>query len=237
MDINKLYYASVIDNNHTPQDGRVQIKIIEHHENTETSLLPWARPFSLSTGGGDKQGVSNIPEVGSNVWIFYSDEDDGIYKKPFYIADGSLDNFNPYLLFNSNVKSSIDSSAIYPNAKFYYFKNGICLGVDSTNSNPEIFIYHPKASIFINKSGDISIDTKDGNISAKTTSGDISLDSGSGMIELKNAITNMNARIVSLIDIIKGLQTFGSPAAHTVLPLTQGQLEIEKGLWQQLFKA
>src|SRR5271157_4708952 len=146
MEIQQLYYATVIDNVYKnmegipSQNGRVQIKIEELHADTQTNYLPWARPWTLSTGGGDSQGVSNIPEANSNVWVFFSDEKEGDYRKPFYIADGSLDDFNPHTLFADNVSSDIGSLAIYPNAKYYYFQNGICIGVDSSSTNPEIFI-------------------------------------------------------------------------------------------------
>jgi len=104
---------------------------------------------------------SLIPEIDSKVWIFFSDAHQGIYKKPFYIADGSLDSFNPFSLFKDNVKSELESASAYPNTKYYYFKNGICIGVDSSESNPEVFIYHPKASIFIDKSGKTKISAED----------------------------------------------------------------------------
>jgi hypothetical protein len=163
MEIQELYYASVIDNNYksvegvAKQNGRIKIKVEELHANTTPTLLPWARPFILSTGGGNLQGVSNIPEIGSKVWIFFSDAKEGIFRKSFYIADGSLDDFNPHSLFSSNVASALGSASIYPNAKYYYFKNGICIGVDSSSANPEMFIYHPYASFFIDKTGQLSI--------------------------------------------------------------------------------
>lgn len=209
MEINRLYYANVKDNNHPKQNGKIQIKVMEHHENTDDSLLPWARPFSLSTGGSKTHGVSNIPEINSNVWVFYSDENSGLYKKPFYIADGSLDDFNPHLLFNSNVKSSIGSSATYPNAKFYYFKNGICIGVDSSSSNPEVFIYHPMASIFIDKTG---------------------------KFQIKNSAYSLKDLIDNLCDAIKSITTTGSPATHSVSLTSQTQFTLLKGQFDLLLK-
>lgn len=161
--LKELYYATVKDNIYKDRNGtivqnnRVQIKIEEFHADTLIELLPWARPFSLSTGGSSSNGVSSVPEINSNVWVFFMDGEEGIFKKPFYIADGSLDNFNPFSLFYSSTKSTIGSSATYPNAKFYYFQNGICIGVDSSTTNPEIFIYHPSASIFIDKLGQLTI--------------------------------------------------------------------------------
>ena len=163
MEIQQLYYATVIDNIYKDmsgvlsKNGRVQIKVPELHAETQQNYLPWARPFSLLTGGGSSQGVSNIPEINSKVWVFFSDGNNGAYRKPFYIADGSLDNFNPHTLFSNNIASSIGSASVYPNTKYYYFQNGICIGVDSSTSNPEIFIYHPNASIFIDKTGNITV--------------------------------------------------------------------------------
>ena len=49
--MNTFHYATVIDNNDSEQAGRVQIKIEYLHADCEDSMLPWAKQFSLSTGG------------------------------------------------------------------------------------------------------------------------------------------------------------------------------------------
>ena len=204
MEIKQLYYASVTDNIYTSmkgvqsKNGRVQIQIQELHAETPQNMLPWARPFNMSTGGSSSSGVSNIPEIGTNVWIFFSDENEGLYKKAFYIADGSLDNLNPHELFTDNVAPYIGSQAIYPNAKYYYFSNGICIGVDSSSANPEIFIYHPMASVFINAQGLLQITGPSGD--------------------------TLGILMTQLITILTTLGTRGSPVEQTVNSATVDSL-------------
>ena len=214
MEIKQLYYATVIDNVYQSmqgvqsKNGRVKIQVQELHADAIQLHLPWARPFVMSTGGGSSSGVSAIPEIGTNVWVFFSDENEGLYKKAFYIADGSLDNFNPHELFSDNVASMIGSQAVYPNAKYYYFSNGICLGVDSSSDNPEIFIYHPMASIFINADGLLQI-------------------TGPTQITLGNLITQ-------LFTLLMTFNTIGSPVAQTINPTLVTSLTALQAQFQQM---
>jgi len=60
------------------------------------------------------------------------------------------------------VKSTVGASSVYPDVKYIYLKNGICIAVSSNASNPEITIYHPSASMFVDKSGNINIKNANG---------------------------------------------------------------------------
>lgn len=142
----KLHYADVIDNNDSEKKGRIKIKIPYLHKNTTDDLLPWATQFCIGGGGSNEYGKSFIPEKDSKVWIGFYDEPD--MQKPFYIADITLSEIHPHNLFEDNVKSEIESSSSYPNTKYTYYKNGICIGVDSSEGSPEIFVYHPSGSYF-----------------------------------------------------------------------------------------
>lgn len=142
----KLHYADVIDNNDSEKKGRVKIKIPYLYKNTTDDLLPWATQFCIGGGGSNEYGKSFIPEKDSKVWIGFYDEPD--MQKPFYIADIQLSEIHPHNLFEDSVKSEIESSSSYPNTKYTYYKNGICIGVDSSGDSPEIFVYHPSGSYF-----------------------------------------------------------------------------------------
>jgi hypothetical protein len=148
--------AKVINNNDTKKKGRIQIKIEHLHYGIKDSELPWAKQYSLATGGSGTHGKSSIPENNSYVWIGYEDIDE-LLRQPYYLADVHFSNLHPHNLFENNVKSSLGSTATYPNAKYTYYPNGICIGVDSSSSNPEIFLYHPQAFIFIDKTGNVTI--------------------------------------------------------------------------------
>ena len=162
-----LYPAKVINNNDTKKKGRVQIKIEHlHYGITKEDELPWAHQSSLGTGGSNLHGSSNIPENDSFVWVWFEDIDE-FKKKPYYLCDIHFSNFHPHNLFEDNVKSTLGSASVYPNAKYTYYPNGICIGVDSSEGNAEIFIFHPSASIFIDNTG--GIEFKSGSVATELT--------------------------------------------------------------------
>lgn len=151
-----FYPAKVIDNNDLEKRGRVQIRIEHlHGEITDNTLLPWAKQASLSTGGASTYGVSSIPEIGSWVWVFFDNEE--LLNIPFYFADVQLNGMHPHELFEDNIKTALGASSVYPDMKYLYLANGICIGV-SSGSAKEVFIYHPAGShIFINNAGEIHL--------------------------------------------------------------------------------
>jgi hypothetical protein len=157
-----IFFATVIDNNsqNSPsglKNGSIQFRISELMDGiTNDSDLPWALPDNTSFGGSDEYGESKIPEIGSLIWIYF---EDFLKKKAFYLNGINLKNFGPHSLFEDNVKSNITGfSSSYPDIKYTYYKNGICIGVSSNDSTPEIFIYHPEgAYIFIKSTGEIQL--------------------------------------------------------------------------------
>ena len=159
----KLYRAKIIKNDPTnaatgidkTKNGRVQIYIEAYHRDISSELYPWALPAKDGTGGSSSFGVSCIPEIGSFVWVFFEDEE--FHRNPFYVWDFNPSGLNPHNLYESNVKSTVGSASSYPDVKYIYLKNGICIAVSSNASNPEITIYHPSASMFVDKSGIMTI--------------------------------------------------------------------------------
>lgn len=151
-----FYPAKVIDNNDTDKSGKVKIRIEHLHWGFNDEMLPWAISSSLSTGGSNSFGKSNIPEINSYVWVWFEDTDI-MLRYPYYNSDLQFESYHPHVLFDSNIKSKIGSIGNYPNIKFTYYKNGICIGVDSS-SNKEIFVYHSTGVYFlINNSGEVHI--------------------------------------------------------------------------------
>jgi len=149
-----FYPAKVINNIDTRQQGRVQIKIEHLHYGFTTPMLPWARQGSLSTGGDATHGVSSIPEIDSYVWVWFEDVD-VFMKTPYYMGDVQFAGKHPHGLFTTDIAPNLGtgSASVYPNTKYTYYANGICIGVDSSSGNPEIFLYHPSAYIYINNLG------------------------------------------------------------------------------------
>ena len=161
----KLYYCSVVDNNDPDKKGRIKIRNNSLYGETNDSLLPWAVPFNIGGGGSKDFCVSDIPEKDTMIWCGFYDEGD--YKNPYYVGDIQLEDFNGAKLFEDKIKSTVGSSSSYPDTKFRYFKNGICIGVDSSDSNPEVFISHPKTQIIVKSDGSVTIDSM-GSITIQT---------------------------------------------------------------------
>jgi hypothetical protein len=184
-----VHYGTVVENNDLElQAGRVKIRIPYLHGDISNDLLPWAKPMTLFSGGSNSYGKSCIPEINSLVWIVFDNEVDML--KPFYIADIHLNNFNPHLLFKNNIASNITGfSSIYPDVKYEYYKNGVCIAVSSNASTPEVTIYHPSGSyIFVNSSGEIQI--KAGTVALeKSVLGETLKQTLSDLIDAINAIT------------------------------------------------
>ncbi len=70
-----IYRAVVVDNNDPEKIGRVKIKILGSHEETENeSTLPWAEVMQPAPGVYQGIGFSSVIKVGSWVYCFKEDE-------------------------------------------------------------------------------------------------------------------------------------------------------------------
>jgi hypothetical protein len=185
----ELLYAQVVENNDPDKKGRVKIKVPHIHQDvSDVALLPWAKSKNIGTGGSTTQGKSSIPEKNSWVWVEFADMPH--YKKPYYIADVTLNGMHPHQLFDTNTKSHITGwSSNYPDVKYEYYANGICIAVSSNASTPEIAIYHPQgSSIFIDQTGIINIKAGTTTIE-KTVLGETLKTKLEALIDAINAIT------------------------------------------------
>lgn len=188
--IKTLHIAKVIKNDdiaafpEAGREGRVQIYVEPLMKDWSTEHYPWARPF---LGNNDSQGSLDIPEKDSLVWVVYEQEE--LMKNWFYLSYTSFKKKNivqKVLTFlNGKFKLSASAgglglSSSYPDVKLNYYKNGIVIGVSSSETNPEVFIYHPSAFISIDKSGNIYSKAKEwthyGDIVVKE--GDIEISKG-----------------------------------------------------------
>ena len=218
-----FYVAKVTSNNDPDQAGKVQIRIEPFHDGFSDADLPWSKPAPIGTGGGTSQGVSSIPENNSFVWVFFEDEEN--YRHPFYLFDVSLKNINAHTYFNQNVKPQITGyGGSYPNVKFQYFKNGICVGVSSDSANKEVFIFHPAGNgfFYINNLGAYSIKDGFGNTVKTTASNIIELNGNTKELvtwsELNTALQTMLGLLN--IDIVKANGIGGTATGTTTLNIT-----------------
>jgi len=155
----KIYAATVFKNTDPLLEGRVQIYIDLFMSGYSESLLPWARPFFSSTGGSSEYGESRIPEEDSKVWVWFENEEDK--KNPFYVTGIQLQQLSPHLLYEENVRNNITdngttlATATYPDVKFTYEKNGVCVFV-SSGIEKEWGVYHPSGTyLFISNDGKV----------------------------------------------------------------------------------
>ena len=203
------YIAKVVKNNSLEntegipgQNGSIQIFVEPIMNGWEEDHYPWAYPDTSSTGGSSDFGVSMIPEEDSYVWVWYERKD---FKNWFYGGAVNNSEINPHKLFQNNIQAEILSQAIYPDAKFFYFKNGICIGVDSSDSNPEFFIYHPNGgSMFIDNLGQCYLDGLKVFLGMNKI-GSIGVDT-----DIMNGLTNGNSHF-GVVDMIVGTSLIPVP--------------------------
>ena len=165
----KFYIASVYENNDPDKEGKIQFYIESLMYDFLPTEYPWARPAIGSMGGSADFGISNIPAKNSKIWIFYEDEE--YWRNPFYLFDVNLKNLNHHNLYEQDIKISVGASSSYPDVKFIYFENGICLAVSSSSTTPEITIYHPKAYMFLDRNGHLDYEDNEGNTCKADTDG------------------------------------------------------------------
>lgn len=144
------YPGLVVDNDDPDKLGRVQIYVEPLMHDWDPDHYPWAFAGKSGTGGSSDYGRSEIPENDSWIWVWHERKG---YKNWFYGEDVHWKSANnaemsPHALFEDNVKTGIGSAAAYPDVKFHYYKNGICLGVAS-GDEAEVFVYHPTGTFFI----------------------------------------------------------------------------------------
>lgn len=86
-------------------------------------------------------------------------------------------------------------------------------------------------------SGNISFTVKQGTIDFKATIGGVTLkSSGTGLADVGNSVGTIGSAISEICDAISGLQTFGSPAVHSVLPSSAAVLTAIKAKYATVFK-
>ncbi len=193
--MNKLYIAKITDNNDKEKLGRVQVYIDSFMGGYDPEHYNWAYPASVIGGGGSSDfGVSDIPETGSKVYVYF--EDDGYKKNAFYLSDVHLAKLNPHKLFDEKIKSNIDGwESEYPDVKFRAYANGICTSVSSNLDTPEIAIYHPKgARVFIDKSGKIHMKNNEA--------------------DLKEILTDIHSLLVNILTMTNWAGNMGSPLVY-----------------------
>lgn len=117
---NAIYRGTVVDNSDASQCGKVKIKVYPMLADVATANLPWAVPaYPIVEGSGSGIGYFAVPDVGTNVFVFFEMGD--IYQ-PVYFAEA------PDALKGLPTERTTN----YPNRKVVKFSSGIRFIVDDT---------------------------------------------------------------------------------------------------------
>lgn len=213
------FIAKCINNNDPDKEGKIKIYIESLMWGiTDETLYPWARPKTRGIGGSDTFGISFIPENETLVWIEFEDE---IYwRNPKYTGAVETKQKHPHSVFKDDIKNLINGGwqSTYPFNKYITLPNKVGIGLSSDPSNPEIAIFHPKASLFFNKEGKLFIKTtSDTEIISDSNSVKLLGDSGSN--EHPAVLGNeLKTKLEELADIFMSHTHQGTVTSSPPLP-------------------
>lgn len=219
------YRGLVMDNVDPDKLGRIKVKIYPMLSGVETINLPWAVPaMILNTGAGEDYGAFSVPDINTNVWIFFEAGD--IYQ-PVYFAEAT-----------DGIKGlPSDKDTDYPETSVIRTKTGIQIKINRKEDSEDIRIDHPKGSwVEFYSDGKITIHTTDENgvllfetdetdINILAKKGDIVVDSqqktttisGYQGVKIESGITTLRAALDTLITTLTSWQG-DDPQGGTVTP-------------------
>lgn len=140
-----IYRAVVVSTSDPDQVGRIKVRVYGiFGDSMKAADLPWAVPaHPIFSGSGSGYGQWAVPEVGSQVFVFFEGND--IYQ-PVYFAEA------PTKVHGQPTERTTN----YPTRKILRTKNGIVVYIDDTDK--VIRIDHPSGkSIQMDGSGNITI--------------------------------------------------------------------------------
>jgi hypothetical protein len=220
FDNSKKYLAEVIDNDDSLKLGRVKIFIEHIMVDWNKQLLPWAFQYTSMGGSSSTYGSSFIPEKGSKVWVWFEDDDNFI--NPFYIDGPTFEELSIHKKYDSIKSNMSELSGGYPNNKFIHFANGINIGVCTSNTNKEIWIYHSSNTyINIDNDGKVTIKSNKKLIldfadEGLEITGDVIIKEGE--LKVDKEVTAMNETPAAKVTLSMHTHTSGAPGAPTSTP-------------------
>lgn len=127
-----IYRGTVVYNNDPLKLGRVKVQVYPMLSDIQADDLPWAVPgHGIVCGAGPSTGVFAVPDVGSNVFVFF--EAGNIYQ-PVYLAEAP-----------DGVKGlPSEKDTNYPNRRGFKTSSGFVVYIDDTEKT--LHIEHPKGT-------------------------------------------------------------------------------------------
>ena len=154
------YRGVVLDNVDPDKLGRIKARVFGIFTAAiSTAKLPWAVPAQpLFAGAGTGFGHFAVPEIGSQVFVFFEGGD--VYQPVFWAEAPTGVHGLP-----------TERTTNYPNRRVIKTKAGLGIYIDDTAK--EIRIIHPSGKyIQMNSNGDVTISAGDVTI---TSSGDVTI--------------------------------------------------------------
>lgn len=135
---NQIYRGLVVDNDDPNKTGRVRVRVHCVFDDVTNSHLPWAVPcLPIFTGAGSGHGWFAVPEVNSEVFVFF---EEGDFYQPVYFGEAVTGvHGHPE-----------DGDVNYPNRRGFKTKAGHTIWMD--DAADEIRVKHSVGSFFSMKS-------------------------------------------------------------------------------------
>lgn len=213
-----MYRGTVMDNVDPTKLGRVKIKVYPMLSGVETTNLPWAIPaMALSIGAGASYGNFSVPDIETNVWVFFEAGD--IYQ-PVYFAEATDG--------KKGLPASKDEN--YPETSVFKTKTGIQIKIDRKTGAEDIKIDHPSGASFeIMPDGNIILTTvKTGaNVTVNVGKGNINLTSQNNEI---NLIAKGSVNIQAPETVIDGNLRVGTGDTGSFVTGTGDVVEVNDGI-------
>ena len=141
------YLGMVEDNNDPEKLGRIRVRISPYMDFERTEDLPWACPILGSCGNSASSGGLNIPEIGSQVRVFFPSHD---LTAPYY-RGAELNEFNRTTFFDDN----------YPNTYGYKDSTGNFYKIDKANKTVQ-FQHSSSSNLRIAPDGSMQVALSNG---------------------------------------------------------------------------
>jgi hypothetical protein len=138
------YRGVVVSNNDPMSAGRVQIRVFGVYDNIPDDHLPWAQYADSFMGGTMNVGGFFVPDVASNVWVFF---ENGDHMTPVYWAGSpSALDFPP--IKGSDTPNTRGPSQ-YPKNRVFATYAGHMIELDDTDGNTRVRIKHQSGTQFV----------------------------------------------------------------------------------------
>lgn len=146
------YRGKVVNDQDPLQRGRVKVRVYGLYDDVPEEAIPWALYTDPFMGGQGGLGGVFVPDVGSDVWVFF---ENGDHMQPVYFAGAPSGAAFPSQITNSGQPESRGDLS-YPRNKAIATKAGHVIELDDTEGNSRVRIAHKSGTqIIMYENGDV----------------------------------------------------------------------------------